>query len=53
VASAGHRLLVSPANTRAPRHEAPKNRAGEVVALRPLAFYDAVARRIAVKGAAA
>jgi hypothetical protein len=29
------------------------NYSGEIVALRPLAFYDAVGRRLAAKGAAA
>ena len=50
---AGHRLLPPPANSRSARQAMPKPRAGEVVALRPLAFYDAVGRRVAAKGAAA
>jgi transposase len=50
---AGHRSLPPPANSRTPRNGAPKAPAGEFVALRPLAFYDAVAKRLAAKGAAA
>jgi transposase len=50
---AGHRTSPPPANSRTPRKGAPKAPAGEVVALRPLGFYDAVAKRLAAKGAAA
>jgi len=51
---AGHRTLPSPANSQTPRNGAGnKTRSGEIVALRPLAFYDAVGRRLAAKGAAA
>ena len=50
---AGHRLPLPPRTSRTPRNGAPKPRAGEVVALRPLTFYDAVAKRIAAKDAAA
>src|SRR5271166_1333743 len=51
---AGHRSLPPPANSQTPRNGAPGGaRSGEVVALRPLAFYDAVGRRLAANGAAA
>ena len=51
---AGHRSLPPPANSQTPRNGAPPGtRSGEVVALRPLAFYDAVGRRLAANGAAA
>lgn len=51
---AGHRTLPPPANSQTPRNGAPGGtRSGEVVALRPLAFYDAVGRRLAAKGVAA
>ena len=51
---AGHRTLPAPANSQTPRNgAASKTRSGEIVALRPLAFYDAVGRRLAAKGAAA
>ena len=50
----GHRSLPPPANSHTPRNGAPGDaRSGEVVALRPLAFYDAVGRRLAANGAAA
>jgi len=49
---AGHRSLPPPANSHTPRQGAvPTARSGESVALRPLAFYDAVARRLATAGA--
>ncbi len=49
---AGHRSLPPPANSHTPRQGASsKARAGETVAQRPLAFYDAVARRLAASGA--
>lgn len=51
---AGHRSLPPPANSQTPRNSAPWHaRSGEVVALRPLAFYDAVGRRLATNGATA
>ena len=51
---AGHRTLPPPANSQTPRNGAPgMTRSGEIVALRPLAFYDAVGRRLAANGAAA
>jgi hypothetical protein len=45
--AAGHRSLPPPANSHTPRHAAPPRRPGEIVAQRSLAFYDAVARRLA------
>jgi hypothetical protein len=48
--AAGHRSLPPPANSHTPRHAAPPRRAGEIVAQRSLAFYDAVARRLAAAG---
>jgi len=51
---AGHRSLPPPANSRTPRDGSPRvARSGEVVALRPLAFYDAVGQRLADTGATA
>ena len=51
---AGHRTLPPPANSQTPRNGAPgPARSGEVVALRPLVFYDAVGKRLAATGAAA
>jgi len=51
---AGHRILPAPANSQTPRNGAAgRPRSGEIVALRSLAFYDAVGRRLAAKGAAA
>src|ERR1700750_2563494 len=51
---AGHRSLPPPTNSQTPRNGAPLGtRSGEVVSLRPLAFYDAVGRRLAANGAAA
>jgi hypothetical protein len=47
---AGHRSLPPPANSHTPRQGAPGVRAGETVTPRPLAFYDAVARRLAASG---
>ena len=49
---AGHRTAPPPANSLTPRNDPPPSRTGEVVALRPLAFYDAVGRRLAADGAA-
>jgi hypothetical protein len=51
---AGHRSLPPPANSQTLRNGAPSAaRSGEVVALRPLAFYEAVGKRLAAKGVAA
>jgi transposase len=50
---AGHRIAPPPANSQTQRHGPAPGRSGEVVALRPLAFYDAVGRRLAADGAAA
>jgi hypothetical protein len=49
---AGHRSLPPPANSHTPRQGAAAVRAGETVTPRPLAFYDAVARRLAAAGPA-
>jgi hypothetical protein len=48
----GHRTTPPPVNTQTRRHGLPPSRSGEVVALRPLAFYDAVGKRLAADGAA-
>jgi len=50
---AGHRTARAPANSQTPRNGPAPGRTGDVVALRPLAFYDAVAKRLAHKGTAA
>jgi transposase len=51
---AGHRTLPAPANSQTPRNGAASmTRSGEIVALRPLAFYDAVGKRLAAQGVAA
>ena len=50
---AGHRTARVPANSQTPRNGPAPGRTGDVVALRPLAFYDAVAKRLARKGTAA
>jgi transposase len=50
---AGHRSMPPPANSQTPRRGPPPGRSGDVVALRPLAFYDAVARRLAADGSRA
>jgi len=51
---ARHRTLPPPANSQTPRNGPPgATRCGEIVALRPLAFYDAVGKRLAAKDAAA
>ena len=50
---AGHRTAPPPGNSQTHRHGPPPGRSGDVVALRPLAFYDAVGQRLAHKGTAA
>jgi transposase len=50
---AGHRSAPPPPNSQTPRNGPPPGRSGDVVALRPLAFYDAVGKRLAADGAAA
>jgi len=50
---AGHRTSPAPVNSQTRRYGPPPGRSGEVVALRPLAFYDAVGKRLATDGAAA
>ena len=51
---AGHRSLPARANSQSSRNGvAAMTHSGEIVALRPLTFYDAVGRRLAAKGAAA
>ncbi len=51
---AGHRTLPPPANSQTPRDDrASSVRAGEIVAVRSLAFYDAVGKRLAASDAAA
>jgi transposase len=45
--ASGHRSLPAPANSQTPHQNAPVARAGESVTPRPLAFYDAVGRRLA------
>ena len=45
--SAGHRTAPPPINSQTPRNGTPPGRSGEVVALRPLAFYAAVGKRLA------
>jgi transposase len=50
---AGHRCLPARPNSQAPGGSVGASRSGEVVALRPLTFYDAVGRRLAAKDAAA
>jgi transposase len=48
--AAGHRTLPPPANSNTPRHSAAPAHAGEIVTPRSLAFYDAVAQRLATTG---
>lgn len=48
--TAGHRTLPPLANSNTPRHGAASARTGETVTPRPLAFYDAVAQRLATTG---
>ena len=50
---AGHRSAPPPPNSQTPRQGPPPPRSGEVVALRPLTFYDAVGKRLAADGVAA
>ena len=50
---AGHRTTPPPPNSQTPRNGLPPGRSGEVVALRPLAFYDAIGKRLAADGALA
>jgi hypothetical protein len=51
---AGHRTLPPPANSQTLHDDRSSTaRAGDVVALRPLAFYDAVGKRLAANDAAA
>jgi transposase len=51
---AGHRTSPPPANSQTPRDNRPGSvRAGETVAIRSLAFYDAVGKRLAANDAAA
>jgi transposase len=49
---AGHRRLPPPANRQTPRDDR-SSRPGEIVAVRPLTFYDAVGKRLAANDAAA
>lgn len=55
--AAGHRRLPPPANSDTPRSgtpaTSPPGRPGDAVKRRPLAFYDAVGRRLASRGVAA
>jgi hypothetical protein len=50
---AGHRTTPPPTNSQTQRHGTTPSQSGEVVALRPLAFYDAIGKRLAADGAAA
>jgi hypothetical protein len=50
---AGHRTAPAPANSQTHRHGPMPGRTGDVVALRPLAFYDAVGQRLASDGTTA
>jgi hypothetical protein len=50
---AGHRTAPPPSNSQTPRNGPPPSQSGDVVALRPLAFYDAIGKRLAADGAAA
>jgi transposase len=50
--SAGHRTTPAPTNSQTPRNGPAPGCSGDVVTLRPLAFYDAVGKRLA-DGAAA
>ena len=49
--AAGHRTLPPPANSDTPREPpVPISPVGDIVARRPLAYYEAVARRLALQG---
>ena len=50
--TAGHRTAPPPVNSQTARHGPPPGRSGDIVAIRPLSFYDAVGTRLA-DGAAA
>jgi len=50
---AGHRTTPPPGNSQTPRHGPSPGRSGDVVALRPLAFYDAVQRGAGIRGTGA
>jgi hypothetical protein len=50
---AGHRRLPPPANSQTSREDHCPARPGDIVALRSLAFYDAVGKRLAANDAAA
>jgi hypothetical protein len=51
---AGHRTLPPPSNSQTPRdNRSGGARAGEIVAVRSLAFYDAVGKRLAANDTAA
>ncbi len=50
---AGHRTAPAPANSQTRRHDPQPGRSGDVVALRPLALYDAIGKRLASGGTAA
>ncbi len=50
---AGHRTAPAPVNSQTRRQDPQPGRSGDVVALRPLAFYDAVGKRLASDGAVA
>ena len=50
---AGHRTTPPPTNSQTPRNAPPPSQSGDVVALRPLAFYDAAGKRRAADEAAA
>ena len=49
---AGRRTTPPPVNSQTPRRGPSPCQSGDVVALRPLAFYDAVGKRLAAGGAA-
>ncbi len=50
---AEHRTAPAPANSQTRRHDPQPGRSGDVVALRPLALYDAIGKRLASGGTAA
>ncbi len=49
---AGRRTTPPPVNSQTPRSGPPPGQSGDVVVLRPLAFYDAAGKRLAAGGAA-